>query len=56
MTKQELDHHLELVQQLEDERKLLASLLAAAGPGTRAWMVCSVPMVLLIRWATSMLK
>ena len=32
MTKRELDHHLELVQQLEDERELLASLLAAAGP------------------------
>ena len=32
MTKWELDHHLELVQQLEDERELLASLMAAAGP------------------------
>lgn len=32
MTKRELDHHLELVQRLEDERKLLASLLVAAGP------------------------
>lgn len=32
MTKQELDRHLELVQQLEDERELLASLMAAAGP------------------------
>ena len=32
MTKRELDHHLELVQQLEDERELLASLLVAAGP------------------------
>lgn len=32
MTKRELDHHLELVQQLEDERELLVSLLAAAGP------------------------
>lgn len=32
MTKRELDHHLELVQQLEDERELLASLMAAAGP------------------------
>lgn len=32
MTKRELDHHLELVQQLEDERELLASLLAAACP------------------------
>lgn len=32
MTKQELDRHLELVQQLEDEGELLASLIAAAGP------------------------
>lgn len=35
MTKQELDHHLELVQQLEDERELLTSLMAAAGPRTQ---------------------
>lgn len=35
MTKQELDHHLELVQQLEDERELLASLMAAAGSRTQ---------------------
>ena len=32
MTKRELDRHLALVQQLENERELLASLLAAAGP------------------------
>ncbi len=32
MTKRELDRHLEMVQQLENERELLASLLAAAGP------------------------
>lgn len=32
MTKRELDRHLELVQQLEDERELLAGLEAAAGP------------------------
>lgn len=38
MTKRELDHHLELVQQLEDERELLASLMAVAGPRVqRLW-------------------
>lgn len=41
MTKRELDHHLDLVQQLEDERELLASLLAAAGP--RAQCLDSMP-------------
>ena len=35
MTKQELDRYLELVQQLEDERELLVSLMAAAGPRTQ---------------------
>lgn len=35
MTKQELDHHMELVQQLSSARELLASLLAAAGPRTQ---------------------
>lgn len=32
MTKQELDRHMELVQQLERDRELLASLEAAASP------------------------
>lgn len=35
MTKQELDHHLEQVQQLGEKRELLASLLATAGPRTQ---------------------
>ena len=32
MTKQELDYHMELVQRLESDRELLASLMAVAGP------------------------
>lgn len=35
MTKQDLDRHLELRQQLENDREMLAALEAAAGPRTQ---------------------